>query len=1166
MSALSKCVNLIEKYRNTLGLEYDDLNLELIEMNLKTLYGNKGTDTLFVVNDSEPEYKSFMKKLLGANADKSLKELGEYQGDIVEDLQNKFFELVVRTVMIGVADKFEKERKIPAENFIKHFGKISYIVQSNLESKYVLTITEETDDLYKVFEDLNKVLDDFSVELSSEVVEISDDKKYIKELLMQDFELIDDGKTFLGRVNFKAKIVEWLRVFFKAQPMGGYPNRTLYNMSDLLKDNEINPRSADIWSPSIYTICEDLQVRLFVREDDISYTVLIKLPINADTFQFNNSSLEGNMLMLPELFSTRESRSTIMSKPRVCALKGTRNVSCTYLAIEVILCKDLLGFKQADWLLRDYIKACKGEKNKFSQFRNLSLGTKVVIGAMPGQLKAETFNCSGKNETSGIIGGGAGSGKTAMFDNLLVQMLALQGKFGDGAVVLLDAKQEWIPAWKSVFDKFNIPFYGFDGSLVTSECKWVNIVRGKKEVENIPFSITKAVAGVIFLRTLYEFIQYIQKEGCNASDISSYNSANVNFKGIEKIPRTAILCDEINTFYNNTVNIPELKNTFLIMTEAAMLTRTSGYMWLLGGQNPSKTIINSRAIGSLKYNIFGTMDDDTYNYFGVNQNEEVKKFEERNSTSDNKHPIMSQGMFYAGPKGACDLVKCLYLPENERELAIQDLGGVLPGMVQFDKIVRLALEMKFFDKYTFGLNKVNNVIYAVLHDLGVITKEEFDRHSDRVLNDVDSETIEVDNELEAIRASVGGELKTDNTPVYQSVKSEDVKASINNNDGDELKNVRINGSNSFSSFDDNDSTDNVTGGEDTEFSDFSTSQYVENRFNEENINSQPRQSINNMSEPNEYKREFKVSQDMVNMYTKSGNNINKVYAINQLSSELIKLIDNDFGIDRVHSFEVVGDGYMRINDTLYKPFLPNVVIEMLPVDIQQFVKEGKVIELFNFKDLYRFKGLEILSIENPRLAEGRVRRELGMTPKHDWMFIFKKFRNLQKVIIAGQDISDTTTSDSYQNSYKQGFNLGESLVNKFFGGNKPKKNRDYSAMNPLIHTGNGLASTMMKSRTCRVATKALGYTAGLKAVTVIASMLGPWGVLFGAMAVYGTVTQARKNGGLFADDGSQYANNGGMGYTNPLYEDDDYDDKPKSKSRSKSKSKPQQTRGKTNRD
>lgn len=409
-----------------------------------------------------------------------------------------------------------------------------------------------------------------------------------------------------------------------------------------------------------------------------------------------------------------------------------------------------------------------------------------------------------------------------------------------------------------------------------------------------------------------------------------------------------------------------------------------------------------------------------------------------------------------------------------------------------------------------------------------------------------------------------------NSVGFENIAMED-EENLNNNDSDNF----INSDNDFleSNSDEEEFTSQKHVNEseyeqesfDTSNSNYRNSDNLGNRNHTSTIENQPRQSINTMSEPNEYKREFKVSQDMVNMFTKSGNNINKVYAINQLSSELIRLIDNDFGIDRVHSFEVVGDGYIRINDTLYKPFLPNVVIEMLPVDIQQFVKEGKVIELFNFKDLYRFKGLEILSIENPRLAEGRVRRELGMTPKHDWLYIFKKFRNLQKVIIAGQDISDTTTSDSYQNSYKQGFNLGESLVNKFFGGNKPKKNRDYSAINPLIHTGNGLASTMMKSRTCRVATKALGYTAGLKAVTVIASMLGPWGVLFGAMAVYGTVTQARKNGGLFADEGSQYANNnGGMGYTNPLYENDDYDDKPKSKG--KSKGKHQQTRGKTNRD
>jgi hypothetical protein len=277
----------------------------------------------------------------------------------------------------------------------------------------------------------------------------------------------------------------------------------------------------------------------------------------------------------------------------------------------------------------------------------------------------------------------------------------------------------------------------------------------------------------------------------------------------------------------------------------------------------------------------------------------------------------------------------------------------------------------------------------------------------------------------------------------------------------------------------------------------------------------PNESANKGS--NEHTFEFKPDSNLINML--KNDHISKVYAMNQLSLLLIKQLDDDFGLNRIHSFEVLGEGFIKVNGVMYKPILPNYTLEALPLDVQQQVRKGNVIELFNFGTLYRLSGLTILSVENPRLAEGRLRRELGIPRRKDWTYLFRKFRGLEQLIIAGNVITEADVSKGYANNFMSGFSLGNDLASTLL--DRRKGGQDYGRVNPLLCTGQGLMSTVANSRTCKVATKALGYTVGLKAIMVASSLFGPWGVLFGALSVYGTISQASKTGGLFADNTTQ---------------------------------------------
>ena len=118
-----------------------------------------------------------------------------------------------------------------------------------------------------------------------------------------------------------------------------------------------------------------------------------------------------------------------------------------------------------------------------------------------------------------------------MFSSLFITslFLALKGDYGNGAVVLMDAKQEWPPLWRAAFENIGVPFYGFDGTYLTNQDKLKKreiSQSGKVSIVNFKESVTQGFGGMMLMMALYNVIQKILKEsGCK--DVKTFNKLDL---------------------------------------------------------------------------------------------------------------------------------------------------------------------------------------------------------------------------------------------------------------------------------------------------------------------------------------------------------------------------------------------------------------------------------------------------------------------------------------------------------------------------------------------------------------------------------------------------------------------------------------------------------------
>lgn len=251
-----------------------------------------------------------------------------------------------------------------------------------------------------------------------------------------------------------------------------------------------------------------------------------------------------------------------------------------------------------------------------------------------------------------------------------------------------------------------------------------------------------------------------------------------------------------------------------------------------------------------------------------------------------------------------------------------------------------------------------------------------------------------------------------------------------------------------------------------------------------------------MGYTNVYQEEIKIPENLLKALGSPERPLAQVANLNFMSGVLMKEIRRVFGdLGNIDSIEVTGTGLV-INDIAFRPRFSQDILDNMTFNQRSQVLRGNVIELFDFSNLSKFKNLVVIRIDNPRLAEGRVRREIGLGPKKNWYTLFRKFKYLKELYIGGTQIIDESSAQTYDNNGRGGFTLTESL-RKVFG------------VKPEAVTNSGI-ERLWDSRPVRIATGAVGWTLGVKAIMMATSFFGPWGLVMGAFAGLGAYKEFKN--------------------------------------------------------
>lgn len=246
-----------------------------------------------------------------------------------------------------------------------------------------------------------------------------------------------------------------------------------------------------------------------------------------------------------------------------------------------------------------------------------------------------------------------------------------------------------------------------------------------------------------------------------------------------------------------------------------------------------------------------------------------------------------------------------------------------------------------------------------------------------------------------------------------------------------------------------------------------------------------------------YAESVKMDVNPFDTFGTSESPVSALNALRQTSDVLMQEILRMVGdYSRVHSLELCGNG-MIINGIMFRPTFDDKVIDGMPYDIRMQVKKGNIIELFNMSNILKFKGLEVLRVDSPRLAEGRLRKEIGLHPRKSWYSLFNKFPSLQELYIGGERITDEESSQGYDKGGRSAYDFKENLREKL--------------KVPASLVNSSRLERVWNTRPVKVMSGAVGATLGVKVVSMAALAFGPWGLLFGAFAGYGAYREIRKS-------------------------------------------------------
>ena len=206
--------------------------------------------------------------------------------------------------------------------------------------------------------------------------------------------------------------------------------------------------------------------------------------------------------------------------------------------------------------------------------------------------------------------------------------------------------------------------------------------------------------------------------------------------------------------------------------------------------------------------------------------------------------------------------------------------------------------------------------------------------------------------------------------------------------------------------------------------------------------------------------------------------------------------------DLIKELYIDKNGHMIFDKIKFVPRVNANILKELPITYQKKLKEGNVVEFFNFYELRKFNELETLIIEDTAVAERRIRNEYAWKGRNaTWLNFKHKFnkKGLAVLEIGGESIQEDYNEEEYQTRGSGfGFGLRDKLVGLFSG---TSKNNSYNAVYANYNNENsGIMGKIFNTTPVKAMTTALGWTLGLKATLAIASMFGPIGLFFGAVA------------------------------------------------------------------
>lgn len=1050
-------------------------------------------------------------------------------------------------------------------------------------------------------------------------------ESYIYEMVAKGFDIIDDSTVIQDNSGLYTNLLNWLQGVYIEKPdkITKYKSKVVQLNDRTLKEEGIHDtKSLSLWDMNEIGKDEDLKFRIFVRENDFSLDISIKVPKNTPKYVFDFSDNMVNN-SVASLFNNSTYNCNLLENPAIKSLRSTRSVDTAYDAVNFAVVKDFMEFKNSSWKLMDYLKAAKGiEQNAFSKFEKLPLGEEIAVGVKPNALKVDRFDYSGKYFNSGMIMGGAGSGKSALIHSLVVQFLALQGADGNGSVILLDAKQELPNAWRGVLKERGIPFYSWDGAII-KDLKSAKYKNKKGEICSFSTPITQYQAGMMFLNALQNVINGLLGKA-DKEHIKDFNKGNVDIDGITRLPRIAIIIDEWNVLYRAVKSAsskggdtPFLQTLADTMTGFPQKTRTQGLMWWYSGQDLAKSYIGSDKLSSITYRLIGAMGADRYEYFNVVENETIKEYEAKTFTGSGARPIMSQGSFYAGGAGQTEFTRSLFVGnEKERGDCLDVLDSAFEGMFELDKIVKYALKNHLFDADCTFAGVTNNLVYVALHDIGMIDDIEFYEATERIFGnaskgaatsgDLDMDKIrklqeerrakltqlegqgdlsdeqkrqkehleeqieKTDGalnreeeklrqqllaekesalkEINALKSKYGEKISKAGKSLYSYKKDEvlfnDAKQSILDtregymtgfmeviekvNDsvlqGELISVATLFLDERFKSIEDM-TFEGIQGGRAGDDREGGGGTSTENPIGYTGTSNNPPAPVrqDNPRQVNTFTGQKVGGTISTNGQTFDldeyedgggfGRGSKNLKLLEDITTLVIRDVRRQFGgAQGISEISINAGGGLVIDGFAYSPEFEPELVESMPATKQQYYKAGNLAKIINIGAVVDsiIPYAMSLSIETPAVAEDvTFQRELGIKKKNNYAALFKSCHNLQIIRLPNEELTRDNPNSSMEGN--SGGGLGAKLAGLFGFGKGRKDSANYVPNTASSDNSDSLSNRIFDSKPVRVMTSALGWTLGVKAVVMAATIFGPWGLLFGAFAAAGAYKEIKKD-------------------------------------------------------